>query len=268
MNLSTDTIEAFQNKILNWYQQNKRDLPWRNTTNPYFIHVSEIMLQQTQVERVKKYYETFLNKYPNLETLAEAQTPELLATWQGLGFNNRVLRLREATKQILQNYKGRYPQQLKQLTSLPGVGEYTASAILAFAFNIEAPVVDTNIRRVLIYELNLDENISIKKLQEIALQITPKGKARQWNNALMDYSSLITTASKTQIKSQGTQGKFEGSTRQVRSTIVKELLKNNSITKQSIKEQFPQHNIEKILNSLEKDNIIKTQNRRIYLKQN
>lgn len=267
MNLSQDTIESLQNKVLNWYNNNKRDFPWRKTTNPYYIHISEIMLQQTQAQRVISYYNTFISKYPTVKSLSEATNTDLLYQWQGLGFNSRAIRLKEAATQIHQNYNDQYPQNRKTLQKFPGIGPYTSSAILAFAFNMDVPVVDTNIRRFLIYELNLSYSTSQKELETIARKLTPKGKAREWNNALMDYSNSVTTVLATGISSQGKQGKFKGSTREVRSHIIKQLLENKTLTKQILEKRFPKHNIDNILHSLEKDSMIIQNNCRIYLKE-
>ena len=259
-------ILSFQKEILLWYRKNKRDLPWRETTNPYYIHLSEIMLQQTQVERVKNYYAIFIKKYPTPKEMSNAKTSELLKDWQGLGFNSRILRFKEAMKIIEKTYKGKYPQTRKELLNLPGIGPYTSSAILAFAFNKTVPVVDTNIRRVLLHFFNITEETPLKELEEFAITITPKNNAREWNNALMDYANKELTAKKTGIKSLSKQSKFEGSTRQARSTIVKELLKKDELTKKQIEDLIPNHNVENILKSLEKDSIISITQNRIYLK--
>lgn len=266
MSTSNKQILSFQNEIILWYQKNKRDLPWRKTTNPFYIHLSEIMLQQTQVERVKNYYKTFIEKYPTPKEMSNAKTSELLKDWQGLGFNSRILRFREASKLIEEKYGGFYPKTRKELLELPGVGPYTSSAILAFAFNKTVPVIDTNIRRVLLHFFKLKENTSLGELEEFAIRITPENNAREWNNALMDYASRELTAKKTGIKSLSKQSKFQGSTRQARSTIVKELLKNHQLILNEISELIPNHNVEKILKSLEKDSIISIDQNRIYLK--
>ncbi len=126
MRLNKSKILKFQNKILDYYKKNKRDLAWRKTRNPYYIHISEIMLAQTQVERVQKYYETFIRVYPKIEFLVKAKKSELLKLWQGLGYNSRVLRLQQAARVILNEYDGEYPKGKQLLEQLPGVGPYTA----------------------------------------------------------------------------------------------------------------------------------------------
>src|SRR3989344_5165268 len=156
--------QAFQQKILTWYQEHKRDLPWRRTTNPYHIMVSEIMLQQTQVDRVVPKYETFLKAFPTVWDLAEAPTSQVLELWSGLGYNNRAIRLREAAKVIVKRYAGQVPKSRDALMELPGIGPYTSNAILSFAHNLSFPCMDTNIRRIILHELQLSEKTAPEKL--------------------------------------------------------------------------------------------------------
>ncbi len=268
MDLDEQKITSFQTKILNFYKQQGRDLPWRNTSNPYYIHLSEIMLQQTQVSRVINYYQKFIKNFPDLKSLSKAPRYTLLSNWQGLGYNNRVIRLQESAKLILEKYDGKYPQDQKELQSLPGVGSYTSGAILSFAFNITSKVVDTNIRRILIHELNLDETTSIKELEEIAYQVTPSGKAKEWNNALMDYGALELTAKKAKIKPTTKQSKFIGSTRWVRSQIVKQLLEQHEINIKDLETRFHEYNIKEILEKMQKDQLIKIKNNKVYIFEN
>ena len=265
MEVDSKKILEIQSKILSWYEINKRELPWRNTHNPYYIHLSEIMLQQTQVKRVIEYYNKFTMFYPSLEDMAQAPKSDLLSHWIGLGYNNRILRLQKSAQSILENYEGKYPKDQKELQKLPGVGIYTSGAILAFAFNIESIVVDTNIRRILIYEFNLDENISQKELEELAEKITPKEKAREWNNALMDYGSMEITAKKSKIKSKGKQSKFVGSTRWVRSNILKKLLNEKKLSIRDLSVEYETYDIDLILEKMQKDELIVIQGDQIVL---
>lgn len=268
MNLDEQKITSFQTKILNFYKQQGRDLPWRNTSNPYYIHLSEIMLQQTQVSRVINYYQKFIKNFPDLQSLSNASRHILLANWQGLGYNNRIIRLQESAKLLLENYDGEYPQDQKELQNLPGIGSYTSGAILSFAFNITSKVVDTNIRRILIHELNLDENISIRDLEEIAYQVTPKNRAKEWNNALMDYGALELTAKKVNIRPITKQSKFIGSTRWVRSQIVKQLLEQHEISIKDLEIRFHNYTINDILEKMQKDQLIKIKNNKVYILEN
>jgi len=253
---SDTAIKEFQKKILVWYKTNKRDFPWRKTENPYFILVSEVMLQQTQTMRVIPYYEKFVKKYPTVKSLSAAKNNELLRLWSGLGFNNRAVRLKETANAIVQEYKGIIPSDYKKLIKLKGIGTYTASAIIAFAFNKKISVVDTNIRRVLIHELQLARNISPKKLEEIALLVVPNGRSRIWYNALMDYGALAATSKATKIKPVSKQSPFKGSTREVRGKILRLLLKQKKLFIPDVEKNFLNFNIQDILNGMELDKLI------------
>jgi A/G-specific adenine glycosylase len=204
-----------QTTILQRYEENKRDLPRRQTTNPYKIRVSEVMSQQTQVSRVIPKYEARLDKVPTIEDLAVVDKHTLLSLWSGLGYNNRALRLQAAAKIIVTEHGGSMPVDEKALLNLPGIGAYTSHAIVAFAHNKEVPVIDINIKRVLITLLHLSPQIKEKELRDIAIACIPPGESRLWHNALMDYGALVLTAKKTGIKS-AKQSKFVGSSRRVR----------------------------------------------------
>ena len=245
-----------QNKILSFYNKNKRNLPWRKTKNPYPILLSEVMLQQTQVDRVIPYYERFLKQFPNFKTLAKAKKTTLLKLWQGLGYNNRILRLQLLAKEVISNHKGTLPKTEQDLINLPGIGPYTAHAILAFAYNKPAPVMDTNIRRVLIHELNLKEDINLEHLKQIALQVIPKNKSSIWHNALMDYGALEKTAKATGIESLSKQSTFEGSNRQVRGEIIRLLLKQKQINLSKLNKQLNRNNLDEIVNKMIKEGVI------------
>lgn len=254
--LSKNKKQVLQNKILLWYAKNKRNLPWRKTTDPYKILVSEVMLQQTQVDRVIGYYTPFLKQFPTLQALAAAEKPQLLALWSGLGYNNRVLRLQQLAQTVMTQQQGIFPQTEEALQQLPGIGPYTARAVLAFAFNKPVPVIDTNIRRVLIHELKLQEKIDMNELEKIAQQCIPEQQSRLWHNALMDYGALEMTAKKTGIKPLSKQPTFEGSDRQVRGHIIKQLLQKKMMSIKQLKQQFQQKNITAIVEKMEADGLI------------
>jgi len=254
--LNEKTIKEFQSKILSWYKINKRDFPWRRTTDPYNILVSEVMLQQTQAQRVVPYYEKFIDDFPTLKDLAHAKNYEVLKDWSGLGFNNRAIRLKEMALIIQNDFKEVFPKQIDQLLILKGIGSYTAAAILAFAFNKKVAVIDTNIRRVLIHELHLNQNISQKRLSEIALSVIPKGKSRIWHNALMDYGALSATAKRTNIKSKSKQSQFKGSEREVRGKILKLLLEKKKLGKSNLAEIIAHKNLEQIICKMKSDGLI------------
>lgn len=154
------TIPKFQKTIIDWFEKNGRhDLPWRKTTNPYRILVSEVMLQQTQVDRVKEKYREFLKHFATPKKLASASPAEVLAVWKGLGYNRRALYLKRAAEMIVTGYRGRFPREVSEIEKLPGVGHYTARAVAVFAFNQPHVFIETNIRRVFIHFFFTQKNV-------------------------------------------------------------------------------------------------------------
>jgi len=264
MPLSPKSIIQFQHTILNRYAQHRRDLPRRTTTDPYQIWVSEIMLQQTQVDRVIPKYFNFLEQFPTIQELSTADKQQLLTARSGLGYNSRALNLQKTAQVIVHEYNGIIPNTIDQLKKLPGIWPYTAGAICAFAFNKEIPVVDINIKRVLIHTFNLDENISPKELEDIALRCVPKGRSCEWYNALMDYGSSVLTSKKTGIKS-AKQSIFQWSKRQVRGNIIKHLTKYGTISVDEAKKIFLHENFDEILEKMIDDSLVVMQNSMIRL---
>jgi len=227
MELEQDEVDAFQTKIMCWWKENARDLPWRRDPSPYNVLVSEVMLQQTQVSRViPKYYE-FLKIFPTVESLASAETKHLLRIWSGLGYNRRAFWLKEAAKQILE--RGDFPQTENELRALRGIGPYTSRSILIFAFNQDLAAVDTNIRRIMIAAGFADEDMGEKELQDIADRLLLRGRSRDWHNALMDYGSLVLTSSSTGISPVTKQTCYEGSSRQVRGAVIRALIDTSEL---------------------------------------
>lgn len=187
--------KKIQTSLLHWFKKNKRDLPWRKTRDPYAIWVSEIMLQQTQVVTVIPYYHKFLKSFPTLRHLAKANLAKVLKVWEGLGYYSRARNLHRASQIVLNHFHGEIPTNLKDLLSLPGVGKYTAGAILSIAYNIEAPILDGNVKRVLSRLFAIPGNL--KKTENLLWQasesLIPKGNANVFNSALMDLGSMICT---------------------------------------------------------------------------
>lgn len=218
-------IAQFQKKILDWYKKNRRDLPWRNTKDPYKILVSEIMLQQTQISRVLPKYEEFLKAFPTLEALARSSNKKLLKVWTGLGYWRRAKFLKETAKILT---KGKFPQNPKELEKLPGIGPYTARAVACFAFNHCEPFLDTNIRRVYLHFFFQDkQNVSDKEILKIAQNCLKRSfKQREWHYALFDYGAIVLKNKKINKRSQHyhKQSKFEGSFRSFRTKAVRFLL--------------------------------------------
>jgi len=220
-------VADLRTHILGWYAAHGRDLPWRHTADPYSVLVSEIMLQQTQVPRVVPKYAQFLAAYPRLEDLAEAPLDDVLRLWKGLGYNNRARRLRDcaaAVTVVATSRPATLPRSLDELQALPGLGPYTARAVLIFAHNDDLAAVDANVRRVLIHELGLPVDLPAHGLQAVADVALPHGQSRDWHNALMDYGALVLTARVTGIAARTRQGAFEGSRRWYRSRLLQALL--------------------------------------------
>jgi A/G-specific adenine glycosylase len=193
--ITVDSVSrtAFRRALLAWYRQNGRDLPWRRTTNPYAILVSEFMLQQTQVATVIPYYNAWMRRFPNFAALAAASEQEVLHAWQGLGYYNRARNLRAAAQRIVQ--EGGFPQSLETIGELPGVGRYTARAVATFAFNRPVPIVEANIGRLLarVFDLQIpiDSSGGRDRLWEFATNLVPARAASTYNSALMDLGALV-----------------------------------------------------------------------------
>ena len=190
-----DKILSFRQKLLAWYDENKRDLPWRRSKNPYHIWVSEIMLQQTRVDTVIPYYERFLDWFPTVEILANAPEERLLKAWEGLGYYSRVRNMQTAAQQIMEDFDGEFPSTYEGISSLKGIGPYTAGAISSIAFNLPQPAVDGNVMRVLarLFEVNHDiGNPSNRKIFQAMMEVLiDPDRPGDFNQALMDLGSDI-----------------------------------------------------------------------------
>jgi A/G-specific adenine glycosylase len=175
-------------RLLRWYRRNRRDLPWRRTGDPYAIWISETMLQQTQVKTVIPYYHRFLNALPTVARLDRASTERVLALWSGLGYYRRAVALKEAARKLMRDYGGRFPADLGALRSLPGVGLYTAGALMSIAFNLPYPAVDGNARRVLQRLFGVRDEKAIRGIAERLVSASPP---REWNQALMELGARV-----------------------------------------------------------------------------
>lgn len=193
--MSPRSASNLQSRLLNWYAANARDLPWRKTRDPYRVWISEIMLQQTQVEAVIPYYRRWLKRFPNVKALAEAPLKDVLATWEGLGYYSRARNLHKAAQKIVAEHNGRLPKTVEGLRQLPGIGRYTAGAIASIAFNVGAAVLDGNVKRVLARAFNLADDVKSpageKKLWALAESLVPPGNAGDYNQAVMDLGATI-----------------------------------------------------------------------------
>lgn len=257
--LSSDAIRRLRRKILGYYKRHGRDLPFRRTTDPYKIAVAEIMLQQTQVDRVVPKYLRWVRKWPDCKSLAKATNRELLTQWSGLGYNRRALYLGRMAQEIVKKHGGKMPEEPDVLRTLPGIGPYTSRAILIFAFNEPLVTIDTNIRRVLIAELGLPHSISAKELETVAQQVLPKRRSRDWHNALMDYGATHLTARRSGVKPLSKQSKFLGSLRQIRGEIVRQLTTNKRVSLASVAKKLSRsmEDVKRAAMGLENEGVVK-----------
>ncbi len=242
-------LPIIQRTLLDWYAREGRDLPWRRTRDPYAILVSELMLQQTQVDRVIPKWEAWLEQFPTLASLAAAPTSEIIKAWSGLGYNRRAINLQRLAQAVVATHGGRVPDDVAELKALPGIGPYTAGAVAAFAYNRPVAMVDVNIRRLL-HRLFVGAEVPEYRLSEAAIWalarvVVPAGRSADWHQSLMDLGATICrsrplcdrclvrewcrAAPEWAIlppdapRPTKSQGKWEGSNRQYRGRILRAL---------------------------------------------
>ncbi len=232
------SVEAFRERVFDFYRERGRDFPWRRTRDRYAVMVSEIMLQQTQADRVVPRFLQWMERFPDVQILAGASLREVLQLWNGLGYNARGQRLHLAAAAIVERFGCIVPAEPEALMTLPGIGPYTSSSIPVFADNRDLAAVDTNIRRVLIHELRLPPEIAPTELRRIALEVLPEGRSRDWHNALMDYGALQLTGKKTGIAPLTKQSTFRGSRRWYRGQLLRELLAAGRMPMESLEERY------------------------------
>jgi A/G-specific adenine glycosylase len=225
-------ISRFRTLIKTYYRRYGRSFPWRETRDPYAITVSEIMLQQTQTERVLKKYPEFLKAFPSFESLAAARMKDVLALWQGLGYNRRAKALREISAAVCADFGGCLPDSPELLLGLPGIGPGTAGSLAAFVYNKPAVFIETNIRRVFLHFFFTDrENVHDREIFSLVEQTLDKNNPRQWYYGLMDYGVYLKTLYPNANKRSAhyrVQSRFENSNRQVRGGIIKALTRPGS----------------------------------------
>ncbi|MFA1822052.1 A/G-specific adenine glycosylase [Virgibacillus oceani] len=188
---------AFQQDLLEWYHENKRELPWREDQDPYKIWVSEIMLQQTKVDTVIPYFQRFIEKFPTPEVLAEAEEQDVLKAWEGLGYYSRARNLQNAIREVVSSYGGNVPENEKELGDLKGIGPYTKGAILSIAYNQPVPAIDGNVMRVFSRLLLIEEDISLTKTKKLfdekVREVISKEDPASFNQAVMELGALVCT---------------------------------------------------------------------------
>jgi len=265
--LTPAQARAFRKKIYDHYEREGRDLPWRRTRDPYRVLVSEIMLQQTQVERVLLKYKEFLAAFPDFPALAKAPLRTLLSVWQGMGYNRRALALRALAQNVVDRHGGKLPSDPDKLIALPGIGKYTAGAVMAFAFNKPVVFMDTNIRRVYIHEFFHDrDNIHDEEIIPLVEQTLDAGNPRTWYNALMDYGALLKKGHVNPNRKSAhylRQSAFENSNRQVRGRILKALVDESPLSAARIVKKIGMdpERVRKNLVQMEKEGFIRKKGR-------
>lgn len=264
----TNDTTKFLETLHNYYYLHQREMPWRITNDPYKIMVSEIMLQQTQVNRVIPKFEQFISTFPTVAALANAELAEVLSIWSGLGYNRRAKFLHQAAQKVVADFNGVLPKTSNELVSLPGVGKNTAGAIMAYAHNQPVVFIETNIRTVLFhhYFAGKDE-VSDKQLEEVLSRIMKSvDDPRNFYWAMMDYGTHLKITEKNihRSKHYTKQSKFAGSKRQVRGQIIK-LLVAGSQTRKSLQSEIDDERCPEVLEDLLSEQLIVYKNNRYSL---
>ncbi len=271
IHLTRADISRFRKTVLNYYRHYARDLPWRQTDNPYYILVSEIMLQQTQVDRVIDKYVTFIKAFPSVKSLAESHFSDVLKLWHGLGYNRRAKYLYECARSINEIHSGTVPQEYDQLVRLPGIGSYTASAVCVFAFNRPLVFIETNIRTVFIYYFfNDHQSVSDKQLFPLVETTLYHKNPSLWYNALMDYGVYLKKMYGNPARKSAhyiRQSPFKGSDRQVRGMILNLLIEQRTCTLHDITgvtrdSEIPDKKLNEIIAQLEREGLIRKSGRK------
>lgn len=261
--LTSQGISCFRKVIYDFYAQHGRVLAWRQTTDPYHIVVSEIMLQQTQVERVKYKFNAFIERFPDFTTLAAAPRSQVIEAWQGLGYNRRALALHLAAQRVIEEYQGVLPDDPTILATFKGIGCATAASICAFAFNRPTPFIETNIRAVYLHTFFYQQmGVPDKQLMPLVACTLDTQNPRHWYYALMDYGVALKKAFNNPARQSahyGKQSRFEGSERQVRGLILKALSTYGALTLQGLSEHTNRESerVERNVNNLCREGFVR-----------
>jgi A/G-specific adenine glycosylase len=232
--ITPSLVAHFRQTIYQYYADHRREMPWRVSRDPYQILVSEIMLQQTQVERVVRKYHQFISTFPDFFSLAQAPLRDILTVWQGLGYNRRAIALQKIGQRVVAEYGGKLPDFVETLRTFPGVGPATAGAICAFAFNQPTVFIETNIRRVFIHFFFPSKNgVKDKEILPLVERTLDTTQPRKWYFALMDYGAMLKERSGNPNRRSAhhtRQAPFVGSNREIRGLILKTLLEKSDLT--------------------------------------
>lgn len=261
--LTDEAIAAFRKQVLSFYKDHGRhDMLWRHTDDPYRILVSEIMLQQTQVERVTVKYPEFISAFPDAAALARAPQSAVIAAWQGMGYNRRAIALKKCAEKIVGEYSGTVPRDPEVLATFPGIGPATASSICAFAFNLPVVFIETNIRRVFIHSFFPDkETVTDKEILPLAGRALDRENPRVWYWALMDLGTDLKKRMPNPNRKSAAytkQAPFEGSDRRIRGMILKFLIGKFSVREKAILDHVREEpvRVRRILVALKKEGFI------------
>lgn len=257
------TVARFRREVYDRYHADPRPMPWRQTRDPYPILVSEVMLQQTQVERVRSKYAQFLEAFPTVTHLAAAPLDELLRVWQGLGYNRRAIALKRCAVEIVTTHGGRFPETIPELESLPGIGPYTARALAAFAFGVPEPLIETNIRTVFIhFFFHGREKVGDRQLMPLVAATLDRHNPREWYYALMDYGVLLKKLHPNPGRRSShhvRQSPFKGSNRELRSRMLRTILEDAGVTAGELARQLAadREAVEKNLEALVREGFVR-----------
>jgi|WetSurMetagenome_2_1015567.scaffolds.fasta_scaffold01355_10 A/G-specific adenine glycosylase len=260
---SSRSIRSFRQAILRHYRVHGRKMPWRETADPYRILVSEIMLQQTQVSRVTGKYERFVKTFPDFKALDAASPAEVLAAWQGLGYNRRALSLKKIARAVVSRHGGKLPRSPEELAKLPGIGYATASSICAFAFDMPVVFIETNIRTVFIhFFFKKRKTVSDDELLPLVGRCLSKRNPRVWYWALMDYGAMLKKSGQRLNPRSAhyvRQERFEGSKRQVRGRILRILSGGEKIPQSKLIEKTRDSRAAAVLAELVREGFIESE---------
>lgn len=236
--ISAETVREFRRTIYSHFHENERELPWRLTSDPYKILVSEFMLQQTQVQRVIEKYGPFITRFTDFAALAHADFRDILAAWQGLGYNRRALSMQRTAQRVVNEFNGRLPDSVETLQTFPGIGPATAGALVAFAFEQPVVFIETNIRRVFIHFFFPDRTgVTDREILPLVETTMDRARVRMWYYALMDYGAMLPKLAPNPNRRSAhhhRQGPFLDSNRQIRGLILKALLTNAHLSEDEL----------------------------------
>lgn len=269
--LTSSRILQFQKLILNHYRRHGRNLPWRKTCDPFHIFVSELMLQQTQVDRVIPKYNEFIRLFPDIKALAQAPLHSILKAWSGLGYNRRALSLKKSAEYLVKNSQAAMPETYEELVQLPGIGPYTASAICVFACNQPRAFIETNIRAVYIhFFFPGHQSVNDSDILPLVEKTLYAKNPRKWFNALMDYGVMVKKLHENPGRKSAhhtKQSPFKGSGREIRGLIIKTLLKLSACTETTLMQHIEKDRdkAKKILQQLQDEGFIQKKGSRLSL---